>query len=327
MTRGVPRALAALALAALLVAPLLGAAVGPAGGHGNHVTVRPQVSPDGSVVVESLFVLDGGYLVLHAGSQRGDPVGHVRLDQGGHRGVTVQVDEDWWASQGETVPLVAVLHRDAERGDEFDPEVDTPLSAFGSVASSSFQVGKGDAPVTLVATKFSGHGVDDAVTVPRVALDEDGYVVVRTEEDGGPGEVVGHAAVEAGDHSDVDVPVDRDALGSDGETVSLWVSVVRDDGDGAYGEEDEPVTVGGDPVQSRIQATLGGDGEDLSVGVNTPSETTASDGATGGEASDGGTNDSATTDSGGEGTSMPGVGVLGAVAALLAAVILGVRRR
>jgi hypothetical protein len=326
MTRRIPRALVALALAALLVAPLLGTAVGPAAGHGNHVTARPQISPDGSVVVESLFVLDGGYLVLHEGSQRGDPVGHVRLDQGGHRGVTVQVEEDWWASQDETVPLVAVLHRDAERGDDFDPEVDTPVSAFGSVASSSFTVGKGDAPVNLVATKFSGHGVDDAVTVPRVELDGDGYVVVRAEEDGGPGEIVGHAAVEAGNHSDVEVPVDSDALGSDGETVYLWVSVVRDDGDGSYGEADEPVVVGGDPVQSRIQGTLGGDGGELTVGVNTPTDTTS------GDATDGGTTDSeangpATTDSGGEGTSMPAVGVLGTVAAVLAGVILGVRRQ
>lgn len=326
MTRRTARAVAALTLAALLVAPLLGAAVGPVGGHGNHVTARSQVSADGSVVVESLFVLDGGYLVLHEGSQRGDPVGHVRLDQGGHRGVTVQTDEDWWASQEGAAPLVAVLHRDAEGGDDFDPSVDTPVSAFGSVASSSFTVGKGDAPVNLVATKFSGHGVEDAVTVPRVELDRDGYVVVRAEADGGPGEVVGHSAVAAGNHSDVEVPVDADALGEDGETVYLWVSLVRDDGDGAYGEGDEPVVVGDDPVRSRIQATLGGGNGSLDVGVNTPTATTDS---TDGAATDSTANgsDDADGDDSDEGTSMPAVGVVGTVAAVLAAVALGVRRR
>lgn len=324
MTRRTARALAALTLAALVVVPLVGAAVAPAGGHGNHVTARSQVSPDGSVVVESLFVLDGGYLVLHEGNQRGDPVGHVRLDQGGHRGVTVRTDEEWWASQDGVVPLVAVLHRDAEPGDEFDPEVDTPVSAFGSVASSSFAVEKGDAAVNLVATKFSGHAVDDSVTVPRVALGEDGYLVVRTEDDGGPGEVVGHAAVEAGNHSDVAVPVDREALGSDGDTVYLWVSVVRDDGDGSYDEGDEPVTVGDDPVRSRIQATLGADGGESTVGVNTPTATT------GDATSDERTNDSGDAGgdgSGGGGTSTPAVGVLGTLVAVLAAVVLGVRRR
>jgi hypothetical protein len=60
--------------------------------------------------------------------------------------------------------------------------------------------------------------------------------------------------------------------------------------------------------------------------VNTLTDTTNGD-ATDGGTTDSGTNGPATTDSGGEGTSMPAVGVLGTVAAVLAGVILGVRRR
>jgi hypothetical protein len=321
----------------LAVSPLLGFGAAPADAHGTHITAGPQVSADGTVVVEEAFLLERGYLVIHEndGGEPGEIIGHTALGEGYHRGVTVSLDESWWADAAETESVVAVLHRDDESGDEFEPEVDTPLSSFGSVAGAEFAVRNGDSPVNVIASSFSGHPVQDTVTVPRTRLADEGYLVVRANDDGEPGEVVGHQSLEAGTHESATVPVDRDALPTNGTNVYLWVTVYRDDGDGAFdAENDDPVTVAESPVQSRIVAVLNATEEDMSVGVNTP-ESTTTDPATSEDTTspsdgeiDGTTGGSETDDAtGGNETGMPAVGVVGTLVAVLAGILLAVRRR
>ncbi|WP_135822614.1 DUF7282 domain-containing protein [Halostella litorea] len=327
MSRG--RRAAAALLAVALVLPLVGVAAVPAGGHGNHLTARAQVSGDGSVVVEQLFLLERGYLVIHE-SDGGDPgavVGHVALESGYHRDVPVEVADAWWESASDNESLVAVLHDDAEAGDEFDPETDGPLYSLGTLAADEFPVRAGDGSVNVVAMSLTGRTVDDSLTVPTARLADDGHLVVRRADDetGDPAEVVGSAPLAAGSHNNVSVPVDREALPGNDTRVSLWVTVHRDDGDGAFDlASDDPVRVGGSPVQSRVSATLGeaGDGGGLDVGVNTatpdPGTTDAAGSTTGGTTADG---------SGDGDTSMPAVGVVGTLAAVAAGALLAARRR
>ncbi|WP_135534449.1 DUF7282 domain-containing protein [Halostella pelagica] len=312
----------------LVVAPLLGIGSAPADAHGNHVTAGSQVAADGTVVVEELFILENGYLVIHERDD-GDPgkiLGHVAIESGYHRGVSVSLDESWWDTAADNESLVAVLHRDAEGGDEFDPDADTPVSAFGSLAGAEFDVREGDKPVSVVATSFEGHAVEDSVTVPRVQLADDGYLVVRANEEGEPGEVIGRERLEGGTHENTTVPVDREMLTGNDSTVYLWVSVYNDDGDGAFdAERDDPVTVAGSPVQSRIVAQLNATESDMSVGVNTPEPTTT--GAATSHDTTGASDDANDGTSGGEETDTPAVGVVGTVVAVLLGLLLAGRRR
>lgn len=305
--------------AVLVVTPLIGFVITPTAAHGNHLTARSQVSADGTVVVESLFILESGYLVIHEsdGGEPGDIIGQIQIDRGYQRGATVQVDESWWENQSGTTEIVAVLHRDAESGDDFDPAVDTPVNSFGSIASSTFSVRKGDTAINLVATKFSGHSVEDSVTIPSVELAEVGYLVVRTDDDGTPGEVVGYTTVDAGTNTNVTVPVDREAIGSNGSQIGLWVTVYQDDGDNTFDSEDDPVVVGDNPVQSRIVASIGSETEQRTIGINTPTETPPGDDSP----------NRTTSETGGEETGTPAVGVVGTLAAIIAAMLLAISRR
>lgn len=321
------RAAAAL-LAVAVVAPLVGPAVAPAGGHGNHLTARAQVSGDGSVVVEQLFLLERGYLAIHESDdgEPGEVVGHVGLESGYHRDVPVRVEDAWWGSASGNESLVAVLHDDAEAGDEFDAEADAPLYSLGSLAADEFPVREGDGSVNVVAMSFSGHTVADSLTVPNARLAADGHLVVRAseEETGDPGEVVGSTSLGPGTHENVTVPIDRESLPGNDTRVSLWVSVYRDDGDGSFDlARDDPVRVDGTPVQSRVSATLGedGDGGGLDVGVNTA---TPDAGTTAG-ADD--PTASTTSESSDGDTSMPAVGVVGTLLAVAAGALLAARRR
>ncbi|WP_121821521.1 DUF7282 domain-containing protein [Halostella salina] len=324
------RAVATL-LAIAVVAPLAGPVVAPAGGHGNHLTARAQVSGDGSVVVEQLFLLEDGYVAIHEsdGGDPGEVVGHRKLTSGYHRNVAVAVDQSWWESTSGNTSLVAVLHDDAEDGDEFDPETDSTLFSLGTLAADEFAVRQGDGSVTVVAMSLSGHTVADSLTVPNAQLAEDGHLVVRRsdEETGAPGEVVGSTSLAAGAHENVTVPVNRSRLPGNDSRVSLWVTVYRDDGDGEFDREsDEPVRVGGTPVQSRVAATLGENGTDggtggLNVGVNTATATPTTTAAPGDSTT------TTTTASGDGETSMPAVGVVGTLAAVAAGALLAARRR
>jgi hypothetical protein len=313
----------------LAVSPVLLLESAPAGAHGTHVTAGSQVSADGTVVVEELFLLERGYLALHEndGGEPGEILGHVAVEEGYHCGVTVSLDESWWADAADNESVVAVLHRDAESGDEFDPAVDTPLSSFGEVAGSAFSVRRGDSPVSVVASSLSGHPVEESVTVPSARLADDGYLVVRTDDGGEPGEVVGQRSLTAGTHENVTVPVDRQALPANGTSAYLWVTVYRDDGDGAFDAEDDgPVTVAGSPVQSRIVAVLNATEREMSVGVNTP-EPTTNDAATGGDTTTARSDGASAGTTGGGDTGMPSVGVAGTLLAVLSGILLAVRRR
>jgi len=323
------RRVAAALFVVVLVLPLVGPAVAPAGSHGNHLTARAQVSGDGSVVVEQLFLLERGYLAIHEsdGGDPGEVVGHVGLASGYHRNVAVDVDRSWWESTSGNGSLVAVLHDDAEAGDEFDPETDSTLFSLGTVAADEFAVRQGTGSVNVVAMSLTGRTVGDSLTVPSTRLAEDGHLVVRRSdgETGDPAEVVGTTSLAAGTHENVTVPVNRSRLPGNDTRVSLWVTAYRDDGDGEFDREsDDPVLVGGTPVQSRVSATVveaGADGGSggLDVDVNTATPTTA--------ATSTGRTATTTTASGDEDTSMPAVGVVGTLAAVAAGALLAARRR
>jgi hypothetical protein len=69
------------------------------------------------------------------------------------------------------------------------------------------------------------------VLVAKVVADVDGFVVIHADDGGSPGEVIGHVAVTAGETTDIEVGLEREAV--DGETLYAMLHV-DDPADGEY---------------------------------------------------------------------------------------------
>lgn len=109
------------------------------------------------------------------------------------------------------------------------------------------------------------------MTVRAAALPDEGHVVLRADTDDGPGEFVGSSTVPAGTSRNVTVEVDEDHFrGQEGSFV-LYATIYRDDGDGAFDEnDDDPFTAGSDTVSTRFGVEK--------TGGPTPTPTTDDDG-------------------------------------------------
>jgi hypothetical protein len=251
-------------LAGLFALAVLGAGLAVA--HGNHATATPQVSANGTVVVEEAFLSTDGYLVLRA-DDGGDPgriVGVRPLDRGRHRGVTVRADPAFWSNVTGDATLWAVLHADAEAGDTFDPAADTMLTWFGGPAGQRFAVARGDRPASVV-TRGAGPLEDGTLPVVAATLPDDGSLVVHATNGGRLGRTLGSRTLSAGRHTGVRVPVNTTGLD---ERAVLAVAVHTDDGDGRFEAGTGPVVrVAGESVASRYERLP--DGRDQ-IRVNTP---------------------------------------------------------
>lgn len=252
------------------------ATAGLAAAHGNHLTVDAQYSDDGTVVVENLFLQQGGYLVLHAddGGSPGKVLAHQRLDSGYRAGVPITIDRQFWEENGETMTVWATLHED-DGDNEFEPNGDDGIfRSFGSFAGTSFAVSKheGGQAYVVAATAYGVRQQVDgpSVTVENVSLADPGYVVVRAvESDYSPGEVVGQTRLEAGTHENVTVEIDESFYESADDRFRLYAAVHGSDGDGEFDpESDRPVTVGDEPVGSLFDLRK----TDDDGPVNTPTE-------------------------------------------------------
>jgi hypothetical protein len=264
-------------IALLAVTGLLVVGVAPASAHSNHVTADAQVSADGTVTIERLFLLEEGYLVIHAddGGEPGRAIGHRGLESGLQTDVPIEIDTEYWERQNGTTTIWAVLHRDANGNEAFDPGTDNQLSLLGRVAGTRFAVGKSAAGNTsLTAAGFSAQTIDGpSVTVRRVALAQPGSVVVSADDDGSPGAVAGQRALDAGVHENVTVELDPAFYRNSGEQFRLWATAhTNDGGDSAEADPGPPVVVDGTPVGTVFPVRKSGDGDSGSL-VNTATGT------------------------------------------------------
>jgi hypothetical protein len=339
VTRPRPRPLVRTGLlAGLIVVALAGVAVagvagspspaaessGLDGTHGNHLSTDAQIVADETVLVESLFVLGDGYLVIRAdnGGDPGEPIGHVAIDSGFQRAVAVDTDRSFWTERDGPVQLHAALHGDDGDGEfEFgeDPVLRSPATGE---ATTTFAAEASEEPAHVAARDFSGQSADDpAVTIRRAALPSDGELVVHEATlERTLGDRVGSKALSAGTHEDVRVPLNETYFESleTGVRTQLYVTV-HVDGD--------PLTVGGEPVRTLFKIRpSNGSGGDWSV--NTPVPTTAGGETTGettADPADATTAPGTATDP--EGGGAPGFGVAAALAAVAGLVLRSVARR
>jgi len=312
--------------AALCVALVVASAPVPAVAHVNHVSADAQLSPDGTIVVESAYIADDGYLTVQRddGGAPGEIVGYRALDGGvGFRTeVEVAVDEEAWRDWSGPTTIHLVLRTDDGDG-EFNPEDDGIIQGFGQPAEDIVTLGKGDR-AAVSARSFSPLRTENgAVTLRYAALPATGHLVVENASDGS---TVGSVALDAGVHRNVSVPLD--GMGDREENLPVRAVLYRDDGDGTFTGDEAPVTVGDDPVATGFTVEPGSGGNEtatptpalVTTATPFPNDTaTATPTATATV-----TATSTPTDTGGQ----PGFGVAaGVAAALLGGAVLARRGR
>jgi hypothetical protein len=314
-------------LAALLALALVASAA-PVAAHGNHVEVDSQHSVDGTVVVEAVRPLTDGFVVLHRATDDGDigdPVGHreVDFDDGFQQNLAVEMDDDAWADWPANGSLWVVFHADSDGDGEFDPGTDERASAFGATTGQSVTLAKTDRPANVVAERAQAQQTATAIaTVDAATLPEDGFLVLRTES-GTEGRVVGSKGLDAGTHENVALDVSPDVFTENQSTVGLYAQLYGDDGDGEFDAGDRLVRAGDSPVSTYF---LVWQVDEVSATTDGPVVQTPGDGGnvvTPTETSEATTSEYGTSESA---TSVPGYGVVHALAALaVAAVLLGRR--
>jgi hypothetical protein len=350
------RSLVAVTLVLACVAALAAVPL-PVSAHVNDVRTDPQVSADGTVLVETAYVADDAWIALYRDDdgERGELLASQRLNGAGFRtDLAVSIDEGAWNDwgEGEARTVHVALHNDAGSSG-FDREEDPVLTFFGREATDRFTLERG--PGAYVGTRaFSPQDTDGpSVTVRTARLPNDGHLVARNVTNAGDEnetalEPVGSTALSAGTHQDVTVELDEEYYERQDARARIGFTVYSDDGDGEFGPGDEPVRAGDEPVTTfvflnRTDAagsgeTAGGAGadDDDDAAVTTPSATGATDGDDGGNlvttatAESTATNPEPTGDTGAAGTrtdGQPGFGVLAAVLAVVVGLAVRAGRR
>ncbi|MFC7229475.1 hypothetical protein N0B31_18905 [Salinirubellus salinus] len=274
MGRSLPAvALALLACLATLAAPALAHDV-------NHLSADPQVSADGTVVLESAYATSDGFVVLYRGwdGRSGEVVGVTpfsasRVDV---TEVPVGVDDAAWDAVDGNATVTAVLYADTDDDGTFDPATDDPQVSFGRVTQATFDVARGEAPAYVSAAGLGAQRSAGEVTVREAALADPGHLVLSLSEGGEPGRTLGHVSLDAGTHEDLRVELDRSFLASQNDTFAVFATVYADDGDGVLDADDRPVRANGSLVATRfsVRPSEGPtDGTPTPALVNTPTAT------------------------------------------------------
>lgn len=186
-------------------------AAGSAATHSvNYVSVDPQATDDGTVVVESVFIERSGWVVLHApagpGERLGEPLGTTRVRTVNRfRGdVTVPFDDGVWQNWS-TGEVVAVLH--GENGDGTYTSDDPPLAGFGTIVRDGATVARGEPALVTAEGDFPQRAEGPSVTLRRVRLPADGTLVLRNRT--ADGQIVGSRSLPAGAHRNVTVALNE----------------------------------------------------------------------------------------------------------------------
>jgi len=275
----------AVALALLLV---LASVPLPVAAHANHITAGAQQSPDGTLVVDGIYLTSDGYLTVHRddGGEPGERIGVTEVTPRSFRSnLRVGIAERAWEEWG--TEDVHLLVRSDDGDGTFEPDTDPVIESFGSPVAATITVEKGDRAVVTAARQYTQQTRRGTLNVRSLTTPTDGYLVVSNAD---TGERVGTESVAAGTHEHVAVALDSGEQGD----VRLDATLHRGDGDGGIGE---PLRAGETPVAATftVERTGGGRGSAVTATstpalVTTPTAsetgTTNETGATGATASE-----------------------------------------
>lgn len=208
------------------------------------VEVSDQAIENGNVSVNRVCSSGPGWIVVHADDNGapGPVVGYASVQDGENMDVMVQID-----TAAATETLHAMLHTDSgEVGTYEFPGEDTPVSVDGSVVMMTFSL-SGMMEEMDPGVEVSDQAIENGnVSVDMVYSSGPGWIVIHADDGGSPGPVIGFAAVQDGENSDVMVEVDESAA-----TDTLFAMLHTDAGqEGTYEfpGDDAPVSVDGNIV-------------------------------------------------------------------------------
>lgn len=200
-----------------------------------EIVAVDQVGATDSVTIKLVRAPKDAFVVVHQfdGTMPGKRLGYTAVKKGESTDVTVELDPDVPL----TPQLIAAVHYDGGmRGElEFDMEnmersSDRPFFIGEKEVAVPFRVAEFGVPVEMgeAAIEASDQPIGDTVTIARAVAPEPAFVVVhKAKDDGMPGERVGYAAIEAGDHAGVEVALDVEL-----EDVTPLIAAIHVDADG-----------------------------------------------------------------------------------------------
>ncbi len=169
------------------------------------VTVSDQDASGGTVTIEKVVAGQPGWLVIHI-TRNGAPgpvIGQSPVSEGSNSDVEVTIDLNQATQQ-----LFAMLHLDAGTEDVYEfPGDDVPVFVDDVIVNVPFQAAF---PTSDAVTASDQAAADGTVTVDLVSAKERGWIVIHADADGGPGAVIGFAAIEVGNNANVAVEIDLD---------------------------------------------------------------------------------------------------------------------
>ena len=171
----------------------------------DSVTVSDQDASEGTVTIDQVVASQPGWLVIHV-TRNGGPgpvIGNSPVIVGSNPDLAVEIDLGQATGQ-----LFAMLHLDvgAEGVYEF-PGDDAPVFVDDVIVNVPFQAAF---PIEDAVTASDQAAADGTVTVDLVSAQVPGWIVIHADADGGPGAVIGFAAIEVGNNANVAVEIDLD---------------------------------------------------------------------------------------------------------------------
>lgn len=170
------------------------------------VFILDQPVVNGTITVQRAISNGPGWVVVHNDNNgsAGLIIGHAQLEDGLNEQVVVPVGQS-----AVTPQLFVRLHQDDDPIGEFNfPRNDSVLTyQERQMAPVAFRTNPGNYLFTRDQPLNQGEGITPTVTIPYVIVDIDTWIVIRTDIDGAPGDIIGLVWVPAGVSKDVVVPL------------------------------------------------------------------------------------------------------------------------
>ncbi len=220
----------------------------------NVIVVRAQDANSGDVVVDSVSAGQDGWLLIRkdANGAPGKVIGFAPVHQGLNTSVRVDIrTTDASGNDNVTSTLWATLVADsnalnalASPDATIEQQGNLAMVGFGSTAASgTFQAVATASQVPTTGGASNSSGVTNAnkiavraqdtnsgdVVVDSVSASQDGWLLIRKDANGIPGNVIGFAPVHQGLNTDVRVDIQvTGANGNNNVTSTLWATLVAD---------------------------------------------------------------------------------------------------